>query len=498
MEVKNETTIGVAVSFLRWYRAVDCLSLSTECVMGLGLPGYRRRLVTWASGVLAFVCLSVAFQNRVAAAQPVVVRPPHGTGRGMMLPSVSFFLGFSDPRAAGDISGRRWLALKYFAVTPQGNAFLRACLASPKQKMRLLGLDGYTAGQFSGIFAIVRAATSQSSGVSEIRDGVSDIRAILGFAPNIGFSRASSPKEVADGKKRLLAWVKSHQHLWDREDYLAYWSGMFRRAVLRWNNTTKFNSQSAADIADGILFSWGELLAARTNRQRNIDAAVKLLPPYLTLKDPSGGHGTTSPAAMTGLRRRLYADMVWPLQLVTGPIFPESIDVDGRHWRANITAFQKWWRLHRRESLSEWLFASLAARGYATNRPSDVKATVRALILALRSRARGGLDRAAAALALNTACPNMPALITPPPSMSRVSPGTRSLVVAAMYHDSIAAAIRWYFRYAGRAVWDRRTAKYHIMPKSKSGVPQEPAPKLVPGRHADRPPPGGIREQPRW
>lgn len=467
-----------------------------ECVLEGFLYGRSRHS---AIALFSLACLAIlSLVGCRAKARPA--HPPT-TARGTtvkpaprpdvpgMLPSVRLLLSGHDPVRSWRGSSKRWLAVMYLAATPQGQAFFRKCLGSPYRRARLLGLEGAgSCRSFKVIPAIMRALREDARSNAVYYASV-DISCILGgplYSPN-------SAQEIKRQRRDLAVWVGSRRHLWAGGSYVKYWSRVFARAVSRWNATKRFDSGSAADLADGVLLSWGQLLSTYSNPRRNIDAALKLLPPFLTLDVPTGGSGATSPAAMGGLRNRLYAGMVWQMQLIVGPMLPESVHINGENWRTNLAAFRKWWRVHRSERRSQWLLASLATKGYRTEHPNNVRRTVKALIMALRSHAHGGLDRATAAEVLNLACPRMPALITPPPKMSPSPHRESSLEIAAMYHDSIAAAIRWYFRYGRRARWSPSTGKYQILPKRKA------APRILlpaPKGDADGPPPGGIPEKP--
>lgn len=253
------------------------------------------------------------------------------------------------------------------------------------------------------------------------------------------------------------------------------WSERLEQAAAAWNRSGPVDSNAVADRADALLGAWNGLLAAKPDARKTIAAALRHLPPLMRLRIPQSGERMT-PRLMRGLRRALYADMLWHLELVIGPILPYAVDPSGAHWRANIASIRTWWRLHCTENRTQWMLESLASKGYNTGYPARSKRTLRALILALRSGSRNGLDRMAAARLLNRVCPAMPALMAPPARMDAPPGGRPLLEISAMYYDSISAAIVWYFQFGRFARWNPATDRYQILNNLKRPTSGQPRP----------------------
>lgn len=429
----------------------------------------QRRLLS--ESLLLAACLAVISsgckdggENRSAAGQgsAAAAQPKNQAGLEWMSPSSRYLV-------TGGNRERRWLAIQCLAETPQGREFFRSCLGSPQGAVRLLGLEG--AGgcrSFKLIPILGKAALSRGSEARGLYYAKLAMSNIIGTP----YPMMSSPENIGQQKHDLLLLIRSSRRIWAVGTYVEYWSGIFDQAAARWNKGGGGDPATASELFDGLLLSWERMLSVYLHPRRNVDAALDRLPPALKLAIPPSGSGM-SRLPLLRLRRTLYADMIWRLQLVLGPILPFPKDADGHHWRTNVRALRKWWEAHRNDRRSQWLLSSLAIKGYRTGHPAHARRTLKALIAALGSDSLGGLDRAAAAEVLNESCPKMPAIVVPPAVMlaRRSNDCIAGLEVDAMYHESITAAIVWYLRYAARVRWEPHLARYVILPRREIAPP---------------------------
>ena len=373
------------------------------------------------------------------------------------------------------------LAFALCCNTAQVKAFLRKCLASKNERLRLLAVSGLSAsGRLSDARAILGLMSISAVGRGGGRSGESAISAILG-TPDLALGGGAN-QDVAYQRKRLIAIARKLMGGKNPKTYVAYWAQLVEAENRRW--ATIENSDKAPPFGPGgLIRAWYSLLAA----DRHPAAVIRTV---LTLLPESGAAFARHPR----LGRYIEADVLWRLQWQTGPILPFPLDISGDHADDNMAALRRWWQNHAGKPPVTWMLESLAKAGFSTGSPGNARLTFQALMRAAQSKRVGGLCSYTAARILNKAFPGLPPVLVQLPSFGK-GKQQHSIklwcLIQGMESYSLAQASLWYLQHSPTLVWRPRLGLYRLVAKKIGKHGRRSVVKQM-GQPAW--PPGGIPE----
>lgn len=334
----------------------------------------------------------------------------------------------------------RWLLVFHFSRSPAGKRQLVSALRDPDpQKGRLAAQILKFSADFCVIAPLVEFARKPGRDEESVREAVESVIFLLETAvvevPSRAMRRRSGETELAY-YLRLCDHFATEATEWKHTTYAEYHArhveSLLRRMTPRSTDEDRealfqtcayFEATDDAERAAPFIIDWADRLARNVGDQE--------------------------------MARRLLISM----QLYLGPLDVPKTKEAARLEKA-LQSIDVWWQQNKQRKPAIWLLDRLAARGYATRNPADVRATAAAIASAIE---RGSdTERYAAERFLACSLPDGDSLCVPRFSLIGDDPRARN--PGEKYLDAIALerALRWYYVDGFAMTWNADAARYEI------------------------------------